>query len=83
MAYPSLIRLLQPLGTLSPMGVLWASMGSAPAYEIFTGCAEVAGGLLLIPRTATLGAASRASVSCPPPAPASLRHDASRRCQSS
>jgi hypothetical protein len=32
-------------------------MGSAPAYEIFTGCAEVAGGLLLIvPRTATLGA---------------------------
>ena len=57
MAYPSLTRLLQPFGTLSPMGVLWASMGSAPAYEIFTGCAEVAGGLLLIvPRTATLGA---------------------------
>jgi uncharacterized membrane protein YphA (DoxX/SURF4 family) len=57
MAYPSLIRLLQPYGTLSPMGVLWASMGSAPAYQIFTGCAEVIGGLLLIvPRTATLGA---------------------------
>jgi len=57
MPYPSLTRLLQPLGTLSPMGVLWASMGSAPAYEIFTGFAEVAGGLLLIvPRTATLGA---------------------------
>jgi len=57
MAYPSLIRLLQPVGTLSPMGVLWADMGSAPAYEIFTGCIEVAGGLLLIiPRTATLGA---------------------------
>src|SRR5262249_44959430 len=33
------------------------SLGAAPAYEIFTGCAEVAGGLLLIvPRTATLGA---------------------------
>jgi hypothetical protein len=57
MAYPSLIRLLQPYGTLSPMGVLWASMGSAPAYQIFTGCAEVFAGLLLIvPRTATLGA---------------------------
>jgi hypothetical protein len=57
MSYPALIRLLQPFGTLSPMGVLWASMGSAPAYEIFTGFAEVAGGLLLIvPRTATLGA---------------------------
>jgi uncharacterized membrane protein YphA (DoxX/SURF4 family) len=55
--YPSLTRLLQPVGTLSPMGVLWASMGAAPAYEIFTGCAELAGGLLLIlPRTATLGA---------------------------
>jgi hypothetical protein len=57
MPYPSLTRLLQPYGTLSPMGVLWTSMGSAPAYEIFAGCAEVAGGLLLIvPRTATLGA---------------------------
>jgi len=57
MTYPSLIRLLQPFGTLSPMGVLWASMGAAPAYEIFTGCAEVVAGLLLIvPRTAPLGA---------------------------
>jgi len=57
MHYPSLIRLLQPFGTLSPMGALWASMGSAPAYETFTGCVELAGGLLLIvPRTATLGA---------------------------
>jgi uncharacterized membrane protein YphA (DoxX/SURF4 family) len=56
MPYPSLTRLLQPFGTLSPMGILWNSMGSAPAYEIFTGCAELAGGLLLIvPRTATLG----------------------------
>jgi hypothetical protein len=57
MSFPSLTRLLQPLGTLSPMGVLWTHMGSSPAYEIFTGCAELAGGLLLIlPRTATLGA---------------------------
>jgi len=57
MPYPSLTRLLQPVGTLSPMGVLWTSMGSAPAYEFFTGCAELAGGLLLIfPRTTTFGA---------------------------
>src|SRR5579859_2288924 len=57
MSYPSLTRLLQPFGTLSPMGVLWTSMGSAPAYEIFAGCAQVAAGLLLIgPRTATFGA---------------------------
>jgi len=55
--YPSLTRLLQPVGTLSPMGVLWTYMGASPAYEIFTGWAELAGGLLLIvPRTATLGA---------------------------
>ncbi|MFZ1006963.1 MAG: hypothetical protein WAN65_09010, partial [Candidatus Sulfotelmatobacter sp.] len=54
MPYPSLSRLLQPFGTFSPMGVIWTSMGSAPAYEIFTGCAELTGGLLLIvPRTAT------------------------------
>src|SRR5689334_3575364 len=57
MEYPSLIRLLQPLGTLSPMGVLWVDMGSAPAYQIFAGCTELVGGLLLIvPRTTTLGA---------------------------
>ncbi len=57
MRYPSLTRLLQPFGTLSPFGVLVNSIGSAPAYEIFTGCAQVAAGLLLIvPRTATFGA---------------------------
>ncbi len=57
MPYPSLTRLLQPFGTLSPMGVLFNSIGSAPAYEIFAGCAQVAAGLLLIfPRTATFGA---------------------------
>jgi hypothetical protein len=57
MRYPSLTRLVQPFGTLSPYGVLVNSMGSAPAYEIFTGCAMLAAGLLLIiPRTATLGA---------------------------
>jgi hypothetical protein len=57
MRYPSLTRLLQPFGTLSPFGVLVNSIGSAPAYEIFTGCAMIAAGLLLIvPRTATLGA---------------------------
>jgi uncharacterized membrane protein YphA (DoxX/SURF4 family) len=57
MSYPSLTRLLQPFGTFSPMGMLWNSMGSAPAYEIFAGSAEVlAGVLLIVPRTATLGA---------------------------
>jgi hypothetical protein len=57
MPYPSLTRLLEPFGNFSPMGVLWNSIGAAPAYEIFAGCAEVFGGLLLVlPRTTTLGA---------------------------
>ncbi|HEY2798702.1 MAG TPA: DoxX family protein [Thermoanaerobaculia bacterium] len=57
MPYPNLVRLIEPYGNLSPMGVLWASIGASPAYEIFTGCAETLGGvLLLLPRTAFLGA---------------------------
>jgi len=57
MPYPTLTRLLQPFGTFSPMGVLWSSIGASPVYEIFAGCAEVVGGLLLIlPRTASFGA---------------------------
>jgi hypothetical protein len=57
MPFPSLNRLLERYGDLSPMGVLWASIGASPAYEIFAGCAEMLGGTLLIfPRTTTLGA---------------------------
>jgi uncharacterized membrane protein YphA (DoxX/SURF4 family) len=57
MPFPYLTQLLQPYGNKSPMGVLWSSIGSAPAYEIFAGCAELLGGVLLIfPRTTTLGA---------------------------
>jgi uncharacterized membrane protein YphA (DoxX/SURF4 family) len=57
MPYPSLSRLLEPFGNFSPMGVLWASIGASPAYEIFAGSAEMLGGILLIfPRTATFGA---------------------------
>jgi hypothetical protein len=57
MRFPPLTRLVQPFGTYSPYGILVNSIGSAPAYEIFTGCAMLAAGLLLIfPRTATLGA---------------------------
>ena len=57
MPFPSLTRLLEPYGNFSPMGVLWSSIGASPAYEIFVGCAETLGGILLvIPRTTTLGA---------------------------
>jgi uncharacterized membrane protein YphA (DoxX/SURF4 family) len=57
MPFPFLSRLIEPYGRFSPMGVLWASIGASPAYEIFTGCAETLGGILvLLPRTAVLGA---------------------------
>jgi len=57
MPFPPLQRLLEPFGHFSPMGVLWYSIGASRPYEIFTGCAELlAGVLLFIPATATLGA---------------------------
>jgi hypothetical protein len=57
MSAPSLLRLLEPFGHFSPMGVLWASIGASRPYEMFSGVAELAGGILLFfPRTATLGA---------------------------
>ncbi|MFE9833751.1 DoxX family protein [Streptomyces sp. NPDC005551] len=50
-------KLVEPLGDLSPMGLLWAQTGSSKPYQMVLGCAEIAGGLLLIvPRTASLGA---------------------------
>jgi hypothetical protein len=57
MPFPYLVRLLEPFGNFSPMGVLWASVGSSPAYEVCTGCAELLAGILLfVPRTTMLGA---------------------------
>lgn len=57
MPFPNLYRLVETYGNLSPMGVLWASIGSSPAYETFAGSAELLGGILIIfPRTTTLGA---------------------------
>lgn len=56
MPYPTLNRLLEPYGNFSPMGVLWASIGASPAYEMFTGLVELSAGiLLLIPWTSRLG----------------------------
>jgi len=52
-----LVRLVEPFGNFSPMGVLWSSVGAAPAYEIAMGCAEMLGGLLLFfPATSLVGA---------------------------
>lgn len=57
MPFPNLTRLLEPYRDFSPMGVLWASIGASPSYEMFAGVAELVGGLLLfVPATAMLGA---------------------------
>lgn len=57
MPFPYLTRFVKHYGDFSPMGVLWSSIGASPSYEMFTGCAELLGGILLvIPRTTTLGA---------------------------
>lgn len=57
MPAPSLARLIEPYGDSSPMGLLWTFVGASKGFEIFTGCAEMLGGLLLLlPRTTLLGA---------------------------
>jgi hypothetical protein len=54
---PSLVTLVEPLGNLTLTGLLWTTIGASPAYQIFTGWAEViAGVLLVVPQTALLGA---------------------------
>jgi uncharacterized membrane protein YphA (DoxX/SURF4 family) len=54
---PPLHTLVTPVGDLTLSALLWTAIGSSPAYEIFTGVAEILGGiLLLIPRTTMLGA---------------------------
>lgn len=54
---PSLFRLEQSVGEMSPMGILWTFMGSSPAYSTFAGiCQVTAGFLLLFRRTYVLGA---------------------------
>ena len=56
-ARPTLNTLVTPAGNLSLSNILWTSIGAAPLYEIFTGCAEMLGGILLLaPQTTTLGA---------------------------
>ncbi len=49
-----LSRVVQPLGELSPMGLLWAFMGYSEPYTVFTGLVELVGGLLLLNRRTTL-----------------------------
>jgi hypothetical protein len=54
---PSPTRLIEPVGDMSPMGLLWTFMGFSTAYTFFAGLGETVGGLLLMwRRTALLGA---------------------------
>lgn len=53
-ARPGLDQLIQPFGEASPMGILWTLMGASTAYTVFSGLAEMAGGLLLMARRTTL-----------------------------
>ena len=48
MPYPSLLRLIEPYGFFSMMGVLWAKIGASPAYETFTGVVELTAAVLLV-----------------------------------
>ena len=54
---PPLVTLLKPVGDLSPDDLLWTFMGASVSYQMFTGWAELAAGILLVtPRTAIVGA---------------------------
>jgi hypothetical protein len=54
---PSPVVLTTMVGDLDRMSLLWTFMGASPAYTIFTGAAELLGGLLLaFRRTRLLGA---------------------------
>jgi uncharacterized membrane protein YphA (DoxX/SURF4 family) len=54
---PALTTLVQPIGSMPLSTLLWVFMGSSTPYQLLTGVAEIAAGMLLIsPRTAPLGA---------------------------
>ncbi|UOQ97236.1 hypothetical protein MUN81_18600 [Hymenobacter sp. 5317J-9] len=60
---PNLSALATPLGDLLPMRFSWFFIGYSKPYQIFSGAAEVAAGVLLLwRRTSTLGAFVAASV---------------------
>ena len=54
---PSLVTLVESVGNLSLSDLLWTWVGASTPYQIFTGLAEMASGiLLLLPQTTLLGA---------------------------
>ena len=62
---PSLVTLVQPVGSLSLADLLWTFIGASTPYQMLAGVAEVPAGLLLVvPRTAMLGAWCASSTCC-------------------
>jgi hypothetical protein len=60
---PAFVRLTEPFGQASPMGLLWTFMGASRPYSILAGAAEfVSGVLLFVPWTESLGAILGAAV---------------------
>jgi uncharacterized membrane protein YphA (DoxX/SURF4 family) len=54
---PALVTLVRPVGDLSLTDLLWVFVGASTPYQMFTGWAELlAGCLLVVPQTTTLGA---------------------------
>lgn len=54
---PPLAALVDPFGSMSPMGLLWNFMGASQLYSLFGGLGETLGGVLLfVPRLTCLGA---------------------------
>ena len=56
-APPSLAVLNEPVGNLSPLTLLWTTVGMNPLYEQITGCVEILCGLLLVYRRTALAGA--------------------------
>ena len=54
---PDPVRLLEPYGESSPMGLLWTFMGASTAYTVLAGLAESVSGFLLFFRRTTLAGA--------------------------
>ena len=54
---PFLMKLVQPYGDSSPMGLLWTFMGHSYAYNVFAGAGETIAGILLFARRTTMAGA--------------------------
>jgi hypothetical protein len=54
---PGLSKLLQSYGESSPMGIAWTFIGASKPYTVFSGLAEILGGVLLLFRRTTLAGA--------------------------